>query len=61
MGTIIFRSSCYVLVLCTSCRKIRATSIDVHPVEEALLVQYELEAQILGEDGGPMLGDRKVT
>ncbi|KAL0273934.1 UNVERIFIED_CONTAM: hypothetical protein PYX00_006494 [Menopon gallinae] len=40
-------------------RKIRSGSIDVHPTEKALVVNYELEALILGEMGDPMLGDRK--
>ena len=34
-------------------------SIDVHPTEKALVVNYELEATILGEMGDPMLGERK--
>jgi len=41
-------------------RKIRAGAIDVHPTETALVVNYELEALILGELGDPMLGDKKV-
>lgn len=36
-----------------------AGSLDVHPTEKALVVHYEVEASILGEDGGPMLGERK--
>ncbi|KAK6618968.1 hypothetical protein RUM44_003349 [Polyplax serrata] len=40
-------------------RKIRSGSIDVHPTEKALVVNYELEALILGEMGDPMLGDKK--
>jgi len=31
----------------------------VHPTEKALIVNYELEATILGEMGDPMLGERK--
>uniref|UniRef100_H0VG98 Kinesin associated protein 3 n=1 Tax=Cavia porcellus TaxID=10141 RepID=H0VG98_CAVPO len=34
-------------------------NIDVHPSEKALIVQYEVEATILGEMGDPMLGERK--
>ena len=34
-------------------------SIDVHPTEKALIVNYELEATILGEMGDPMLGERR--
>lgn len=33
--------------------------MDVHPTEKALVVQYEVEATILGEMGDPVLGDRK--
>lgn len=36
-----------------------AGSLDVHPTEKALVVNYEVEASILGEGGGPMLGERK--
>lgn len=40
-------------------RKVKGGSIDVHPTEKALVVNYELEATILGELGDPMLGERK--
>ena len=40
-------------------RKVKAGRLDVHPTEKALVVNYELEATILGELGDPMLGDRK--
>lgn len=33
--------------------------MDVHPTEKALVVNYDVEALILGELGDPMLGDRK--
>jgi hypothetical protein len=33
----------------------------VHPTEKALIVNYDVEALILGELGDPMLGDRKVS
>ncbi|KAK4475956.1 hypothetical protein MN116_001194 [Schistosoma mekongi] len=42
-------------------RKIRGGSIDVHPIEKALVVHYETEATILGELGNPMVGDRKES
>lgn len=35
-------------------------SLDVHPTEKALVVNYEMEATILGQLGDPMLGDKKV-
>lgn len=40
-------------------RRVKGGSIDVHPTEKALVVNYELEATILGELGDPMLGERK--
>ncbi|XP_011501080.1 PREDICTED: kinesin-associated protein 3 [Ceratosolen solmsi marchali] len=40
-------------------RKIRSGNLDVHPTEKALVVNYDVEALILGELGDPMLGDRK--
>ena len=36
-------------------------SLDVHPTEKALVVNYELEATILGQLGDAMLGDKKVS
>uniref|UniRef100_A0A673I654 Kinesin-associated protein 3-like n=1 Tax=Sinocyclocheilus rhinocerous TaxID=307959 RepID=A0A673I654_9TELE len=40
-------------------RKYKGGSLDVHPTEKALVVQYEVEATILGETGDTMLGERK--
>ncbi|XP_012148766.2 kinesin associated protein 3 isoform X1 [Megachile rotundata] len=40
-------------------RKVRSGALDVHPTEKALVVNYDVEALILGELGDPMLGDRK--
>ncbi|RMC08280.1 hypothetical protein DUI87_14521 [Hirundo rustica rustica] len=40
-------------------RKVKGGNIDVHPSEKALIVHYEVEATILGENGDPMLGERK--
>uniref|UniRef100_A0A8C5FWN7 Kinesin-associated protein 3a n=1 Tax=Gadus morhua TaxID=8049 RepID=A0A8C5FWN7_GADMO len=40
-------------------RRVRSSGLDVHPTERALVVQYEVEATILGELGDPMVGDRK--
>uniref|UniRef100_A0A8C5NCQ9 Kinesin-associated protein 3-like n=2 Tax=Gouania willdenowi TaxID=441366 RepID=A0A8C5NCQ9_GOUWI len=39
--------------------KVTAGSLDVHPTEKALVVHYEVEASILGEGGGHVLGERK--
>ena len=36
-------------------------SIDVHPSEKAIIVNYEVEATILGELGDPMLGEKKLS
>ncbi|KAG7233463.1 hypothetical protein INR49_007001 [Caranx melampygus] len=40
-------------------RKVKGCTLDVHPTEKALVVQYEVEATILGEMGGPVVGERK--
>ncbi|XP_034556284.1 kinesin-associated protein 3a isoform X2 [Notolabrus celidotus] len=40
-------------------RRVKGCSLDVHPTERALVVQYEVEATILGELGDPMVGERK--
>uniref|UniRef100_A0A7N8YIC8 Kinesin-associated protein 3-like n=1 Tax=Mastacembelus armatus TaxID=205130 RepID=A0A7N8YIC8_9TELE len=40
-------------------RKVTVDRLDVHPTEKALVIHYEVEASILGEGGGHMLGDRK--
>ena len=42
-------------------RKVKGGSIDVHPTEKAIVVNYEVEATILGEMGDPMLGERKES
>ena len=42
-----------------SVRRVRSGGLDVHPTERALVVQYEVEATILGKMGDPMVGDRK--
>jgi hypothetical protein len=51
--------SCETLIFFFFCRKVKGGNIDVHPSEKALIVQYEVEATILGEMGDPMLGERK--
>lgn len=52
--------SCFVLLYVgLSQSKVTAGSLDVHPTEKALVVHYEVEASILGEGGGHMLGERK--
>ncbi|XP_042369991.1 kinesin-associated protein 3-like, partial [Plectropomus leopardus] len=39
--------------------KVKGCTLDVHPTERALVVQYEVEATVLGELGNPMVGERK--
>uniref|UniRef100_A0A665WBB9 Kinesin-associated protein 3-like n=1 Tax=Echeneis naucrates TaxID=173247 RepID=A0A665WBB9_ECHNA len=38
---------------------VKGCNLDVHPTESALVIQYEVEATILGELGDPMVGERK--
>lgn len=40
-------------------RRVKGCTLEVHPTEKALVVQYEVEATILGELGDPMVGERK--
>uniref|UniRef100_A0A8D8M8X6 Kinesin-associated protein 3 n=1 Tax=Cacopsylla melanoneura TaxID=428564 RepID=A0A8D8M8X6_9HEMI len=40
-------------------KRVKSGTIDVHPTEKALIVNYELEALILEENGKPMIGDKK--
>ncbi|KAM4548012.1 kinesin-associated protein 3a [Odontesthes bonariensis] len=40
-------------------RRVKGCTLDVHPTEKALVVQYEVEATILGELGEAMVGERK--
>ncbi|XP_039632290.1 kinesin-associated protein 3-like [Polypterus senegalus] len=42
-------------------RKVKGRTIDVHPTEKALVVNYEVEATILWETGDPMLEERKES
>ena len=55
----VFYKHLYMCVLLFISRKVKGGNIDVHPTEKALVVNYELEATILGEMGDPMLGERK--
>ncbi|RKO93016.1 kinesin-associated protein-domain-containing protein, partial [Blyttiomyces helicus] len=41
-------------------RKIIPGAIDVHPTDSAIIVNYTVQATILGENGQPVVGDRKV-
>ncbi|XP_027145727.1 kinesin-associated protein 3a isoform X4 [Larimichthys crocea] len=40
-------------------RRVKGCTLDVHPTEKALVVQYEVEATVLGQLGDPMVGERK--
>ncbi|XP_061594997.1 kinesin-associated protein 3a [Cololabis saira] len=40
-------------------RRVKGCSLDVHPTETALVVQYEVEATLLGQLGQPVVGERK--
>lgn len=42
-------------------RRVKSGAIDVHPTETALIVNYEVEAIILGEAENPVLSDKKVS
>lgn len=59
MSIAITTSSLYVYHLIIPYRKVKGGAIDVHPTELALIVNYEVEATILGELGDPMLGEKK--
>ncbi|CAG0887335.1 unnamed protein product [Cyprideis torosa] len=39
--------------------KLKTTTIDVHPTEKAIIVHYDVEASLLGEDGEAMLEEKK--
>nr|CAG4649243.1 EOG090X049M [Scapholeberis mucronata] len=40
-------------------RRIKFDSVDVHPIEKALIVFYRVEAIILSQDGEPMAGEKR--
>jgi hypothetical protein len=40
-------------------RRVIPGSIDVHPTERALVVNYQVEATLLGDYGDPMMGEHK--
>ncbi|KAI8586335.1 kinesin-associated protein-domain-containing protein [Geranomyces variabilis] len=42
-------------------KKIIPGDIDVHPTENAIVVNYTVQASILGENGQPVAGDRKLS
>lgn len=40
-------------------KKVKTGTVDIHPTDNCLIVNYEVEALILGDDGQPMIGDQK--
>lgn len=40
-------------------KKVKTGTVDIHPTDNCLVVNYEVEAFILGDDGQPMIGDSK--
>ncbi|KAL5237021.1 hypothetical protein ACI65C_004431 [Semiaphis heraclei] len=40
-------------------RRVRSGAVDAHPTEPAIIVNYELDAFVLGENGEPVIGDHK--
>lgn len=40
-------------------RRIKFDSIDVHPIEKALVVFYRIEAMLLSSDGEPVTGEKR--
>jgi hypothetical protein len=47
-------------MLCLIYRRVRSGAVDAHPTETAIVVNYELDAFVLGENGEPVIGDHKV-
>jgi len=41
-------------------RRIKFDSVDVHPVEKALIVFYRIEAILLSQDGEAVAGEKRV-
>ena len=43
-----------------TCRRIKFDSVDVHPVEKALVVFYRIEAVLLSQEGEAVAGEKRV-
>lgn len=41
-------------------RRLKAGSIEPHPSEKAIILNYKLEATVFGDPGDPMLEESKV-
>jgi len=41
-------------------RRIKFDSVDVHPVEKALVVFYRIEAILLSQEGEAVAGEKRV-
>lgn len=55
----IFRSLTVPSIYFDACSKVKAGRLDVHPTDNAIVVFYEIEALLLGEDGETVMGERK--
>ena len=55
-----FSFSYFILLFSICCRRIKFDSVDVHPVEKALVVFYRIEAILLSRDGEEVAGERRV-
>lgn len=53
MGAIISENVCI-------CRRWKGGTIEPHPTDKALIVNYQLEAAVFGEPENPMLEEKKV-
>ncbi|CAF0761376.1 unnamed protein product [Brachionus calyciflorus] len=42
-------------------KRTKGGAIDVHPTDKALIVNYEVEATILSDQGNPMVGEKKES
>lgn len=49
-----------IIILYLIYRRVRSGAVDAHPTETAIVVNYELDAFVLGENGEPVIGDHKV-
>lgn len=49
------------LLLHDAFRRWKGGSIEPHPSDRALIVNYQLEATVFGDPNNPMLGEKKVS
>uniref|UniRef100_A0A1A9WCC8 Uncharacterized protein n=1 Tax=Glossina brevipalpis TaxID=37001 RepID=A0A1A9WCC8_9MUSC len=48
------------LLLYDAIRRWKGGSIEPHPTDKALIVNYQLEATVFGDPNNPMLGEKKT-